>query len=127
MDLSGDRAKAVEQESGIGGEMVRTKAKQASKAHRRNANEPSTDRAARVNKKACRKLSFDSDRIMARVALKVLNGDTKSLRELQREAKVDSQYRVLETKSGGVSQAALWGAEPEWTGESSEELAETRA
>ncbi len=114
----------MEQESGIGGEMVRTKAKQASGAHRRIANEPSTDSAARVNKKACRKLGFDSDRMMARVALKALNGDTKSLRELQRE---DSHYRAPETKSGGVSQAALWGAEPEWTGESSEELAETRA
>ena len=118
----------MEQESGIGGEMVRTKAKQATnRVNRRAAIEPGLGCTTRVYRTGCRSIGFESDMLTARAALKALAGDGKKLGEFQQPANAEAQEKEREGKQGEFSQAALWGAEPEWQGELSEEMAETGA
>ena len=64
-------------------------------------------------------------KVMVVLAEKASTGDKNSLQEFADFAHKTPQGGATEVKASGLSQATVWGAEPEWVGESSEEEAET--
>jgi len=116
----------VEEESGIGGKMVRTA--------RRTAREPKehgADREKTRSVPAGELVEGEGIRVEEMLgcqatenALSGGNGRSKQPLERRDEA---SAKEGLEASHNGFSQALAWGTEPEWQGESSEEASEMAA
>jgi hypothetical protein len=99
----------VEEESGIGGSMVRTRGKEVSG--------PLSEAGEQVNEP-------DDALLMAQVTERALRGDGKSINALKAEPEAPGGSGDA-SKASGFSQALAWAAESEWQGEASESQAET--
>lgn len=114
------------QESGNGGEMVRTKrttrTQASGKKTKRNAGGNDNVTAIAV---AGESLQERQHYVFAKALEDASFGDAPSMRLVTKER--DEPARTNESESTGIgfSQAAAWAAEPEWIGEASEETAET--
>jgi hypothetical protein len=113
----------AEQESGIGGKMVRTK--KATNASRQKAgNEAGGKGAAMMTKLADEKLREEGQKVIDKLVENALEGNVSCARLL-----LDLSAKSVKGKAGNKRRrlhglANALSSEPEWMGESSEETAE---
>lgn len=113
----------MEEESGIGGRMVRTTKKSGDE-------QPSDGKGKEPfleGEIASTEIEQEKERVASQFAEKALRGDRGSLHPLFGVANQTSRLGEPDTNHNDYSQAMAWGAEPEWQGESSEEACETAA
>lgn len=117
---------AVEEESGIGGKMVRTARRTASKSNEQRTGRNGT-RSARAGELVEGEGIQVKEMLGCQVTENALSGAAGSCQQLLEQTNGASASEGLEANSNGFSQAIAWGAEPEWQDESSEEASETAA
>lgn len=108
---------AVEWESGIGGEMVRTKRSKAERVGGKGA--------ARVAELADQALQEACSTMVEILKTSALTGRESSVRLLVTLANGAQPADEPEAKDGGFSQALLWESEPPWMEELNEAEGET--
>jgi hypothetical protein len=122
------RRSAAELESGIGGEMVRTK--------ETNAADPDEQKAAQgtavegmspIDTTAEEEVMQGLREIVSTLLEDALLGNLNCARLLMDRPGKAGQVRASEKEMPGISLADAWSAEPDWVGESSEGQAETAA
>ena len=120
-----ERTTAV-QESGNGGRMVRTKRTKATQDSRQETKRDSEEDVTAIVV-AAESLQERQRCAFAKTVADAVFGDASSRRLVTKVSDDAISANQFESTSNGFSQAALWAAEPEWTGEASEETAETWA
>jgi len=118
-----EHGRAVEEESGIGGRMVRTKGKKVTEASRKSGNHAG-GRSNALSKAAAQDAEAQREQVTAQVSEVALRGEKQGwdgLKNLPENTGADEKA----AKPNGFSQALAWEAEPEWQGECSEAEAET--
>ena len=118
-----EHGRAVEEESGIGGRMVRTKREKATNANRRDGDNASGRKCA-LSEPAERDAVNEREQLVAQVKERALHGKSVDLLKGLPEAPGAHEDTA---KASGYSQALAWEAEPEWQGECGEAEAETAA
>ena len=113
----------MEEESGIGGRMVRTKTNKATKAGKVKRDRAGEGRAP-LSEPAEQGVVEERVLMIAQVTETALQGKDVSAWEGLGE---DPGAHEDAAKANGFSQALAWKAEPEWQGECSEAEAETAA
>jgi hypothetical protein len=114
------------QESGNGGEMVRTKRTTGTLAGRQRAKRDAEgDESVMTIGLTGESLQDRQHCAFAKVFEDALFGDALSKRLVAKRPDDPTFTHGSESTGRGFSQAAAWAAEPEWIGEASEETAET--
>ena len=123
-----EQRKTAVQESGNGGKMVRTKKVKVTKESRRNAKRESEGSDSVVTIAIGGESPQEPQQCaFARAVEDALFGSAESMRLVVNLKDETMPANESESTRSGFSQADAWRAEPEWTGEASEELAETGA
>lgn len=117
---------AVEEESGIGGKMVRKKRRTVEEPHEQGAG-GSGKRPGPASELGDVEGTRMKEVLGCQFAETALSGGTGSCQKLIEQTNEASAKEGLEANHNGFSQAMAWGAEPEWQDESSEEASETAA
>ncbi len=126
----------MEQESEIGGEMIRTEETKVRKVRvtKAGATKETRQRRSRVavgegadmmTALADRKLRQEGRKILDKVATNAKDGNVPCTRLLMDLSEKFKQRKACGKKRKRVGLASMWSAEPEWRGESSEAEAET--
>lgn len=117
---------AVEEESGIGGKMVRKTRSTARGPKQRGAekNDKKTAPAADL-------VEGEGNRVKELLGCQIteaaLSGAAGNCQQMLERSKETSAQEGQGANHNGFSQAMAWGSEPQWQGESSEEASETAA
>jgi len=115
---------AVEEESGIGGRMVRTTGRTTTE---QQGVDGDGKEALQNSEFAGMNADAEKAQVASQFAERALRGDPGGLHPIFSPSNQAVQLGESETKRNDFSQAIAWGAEPEWHGESCEAASETAA
>ena len=107
--------------------MVRTTRKNATKTGKRASGAASGNEPAQVSEVADAGIADESFKVVSHLTEMALCGTERTMDYLLGLSKTAPREDEPETHQNEFSQAAAWMSEPEWNGESSEEIAETSA
>lgn len=113
----------MEEESGIGGKMVRTTEKSGDKQRAEEKRKELILEGVRAEME----IDQEQERVASQFAERALRGDRGSLHPLFGVSNQAFRLGEPEMNNNDFSQALAWVAEPEWQGESSEAASETAA